>query len=532
MTKAGAYDVAGVVIAKNARSIMINDGTGSAMVFLYASKEADPRLATYSVGDYLEVKETLVDGDYQPNNGFYQFSVKATITKLTETAPAIPEAIALTSSIADGWKSVSKDASAQKIYKWKTTVGELKGFATTNLEGSSMTIEPAYVDSAVFTLTSGSTYDIEAVFAGYNTKYSYAAVMITKAVLAEEGGGGGETSTDKTVGDFVSGTGISKGVLYNVSGILEGKDSTDKYGNAYLSDPASKKSFKIYGCTTTASAFSGTKFTNPSDAVTTLASINNGDLVKMKVVYDEGYFGKAIMGVITDHSTPTATYPVSVKETSNGTVEPSKATATYGEKIALAITPSEGYVVSEVALNTLYGKTVLTDNEGYSFLATCSNEIEVSFVKNAAPSGATTYKMAENATDWGTSYAERTITLDAVAFNFSSGAYNKQKDWTAKLAILGKGPNDITITAPWDMSKVEVVGKVWGKDPSAVSLSYFVDETETKDTSASASFEADTSVTNEDFDVSTSATFSSKKAKLSLTGTDARVGIEKILITF
>lgn len=530
MTKAGTYDVAGVVIAKNSRSIMINDGTGSAMVFLYANKVADERLATYSIGDYLEVKETLTDGTYQPNNGFYQFSTGATISKLTETAPSVPEAVELTTSVADGWKTVTKDSSAQKLYKWESVAGEVNGYATLNLSGSSIAIEPMYLDSAVFTIVSGKTYNIEAVFCGYNTKNSYAAVMVTK--VSEVEGGDPAKPTAKTVSDFVDGNGVSEGTLYSVSGILEGKNDTDMFGNGYLSDPVSKKSMMIYGSTTTSSALSGTTFTNPKDAVTSLKDVHNGDLVTMTVVYGEDYYGKAIMGIITAHESTTTKYAVTVGTITNGTVVSDKETAAYGETVTLTITPSQGYILNELYVTTLYGVNVIKDGDSYTFLATSQNEVTANFVSDAAPTETTTYSFSEKASSWGNSYAEHYQKIGGVAFGFSSGNYSMYSGWSDKMAVLGKGAQDILITSPWNMSKVEVTGTTWNKDKVSLALSYYTDEGFITDDGTGASFVDDTELKSESVDISTSASFSTKQVKVSLTGDGARVGIESIIITF
>lgn len=57
-----------------------------------------------------------------------------------------------------------------------------------------------------------------------------------------------ETTLDK-LSDTNSG--LTAKTLYRATGIIEGLSHTDQYGNAYLTDPVSKKTVQIYGLTGT-----------------------------------------------------------------------------------------------------------------------------------------------------------------------------------------------------------------------------------------------------------------------------------------
>jgi hypothetical protein len=179
INKAGTYDVKGVVVAKNTKSFVLHDGKDGILVFLKA-------VPTQNIGDVVEISDTIVDGTYMPNNGCYQFTNTAKITTATGMYAA-PKATELTPTIVDGWKAASKasglcySTTEVKPYKWVGTAGMAGSYATTNLDGSTVNIEPAYLDSAAIPLVTGSRYEFEGYFIGYSNKYSYASVMLTKA---------------------------------------------------------------------------------------------------------------------------------------------------------------------------------------------------------------------------------------------------------------------------------------------------------------------------------------------------------------
>lgn len=198
-----------------------------------------------------------------------------------------------------------------------------------------------------------------------------------------------------TIADILGGTAV-EGTLYEVTGILEASEN-DKYGNAYLTDPETKSSIKIYGNTTTMSALSTTdgvtvSYKNPQDALTTLADIKDGDQITVNCVYEkfvptwnpQADPTHEILCVTTAHETPVdATYGITVAEgLENGTVTASVETAAYGADVTLTVTPSEGYAVGEVIVDHGYGTETIAPVEGaYSFKATAINNVSATFVE-------------------------------------------------------------------------------------------------------------------------------------------------------
>ena len=177
VTKAGAYNIRGVIVATNAKGFLVSDKTGTALVYLN-------RVPTeYKVGDYVSVSETLVAGDYQPNNGIWEFTKNATIKKLDSAAPTIDtSATPLTKEVADGWKSVTTVDPAKDVkkYSWTATCGVSGSFFTLNYAESDTVIEPFYAGSDI-KFEKDHTYILEGYFINYATKYKYAAVLFTKA---------------------------------------------------------------------------------------------------------------------------------------------------------------------------------------------------------------------------------------------------------------------------------------------------------------------------------------------------------------
>ena len=184
---------------------------------------------------------------------------------------------------------------------------------------------------------------------------------------------------------------------YIVSGILETKKDTDKYGNGYLTDPATGETIKIYGATTTESALAWNDvdtfaFTNPKDAVTTLADIHNGEYVTMKVVFEIDYNATPrIKGVITAHEAGITKYKASVEANDTCTVALSKTEElVYGEEIAVTVTPAtDGHVVKSAYVETAQGEKVsiidsLSENT-MKFKATVVNKVVVTCGEAAKP---------------------------------------------------------------------------------------------------------------------------------------------------
>lgn len=167
ITGEGDYFVKGVVAATCTKGYIVADDTAAIYVHVYDNADTIPEKDAY----------ISIKGSTSLYNGQLQFSTP-TITKITDTSdkPTLASAIDLTSSIADSLKT-STSVTDKKLYKWTTTVAKSGSYYTFNVAGSSTVIEATYT---TFTVSEGTTYDVEGYFAGYNTGYKYANFVFTK----------------------------------------------------------------------------------------------------------------------------------------------------------------------------------------------------------------------------------------------------------------------------------------------------------------------------------------------------------------
>ena len=194
-----------------------------------------------------------------------------------------------------------------------------------------------------------------------------------------------ETTVDKLAD--VSG-GLQVKTLYRATGIIENLDHTDAFGNAYLTDPVSKKTVQIYGLTGTNDdsvfnyqASSDSKFfVNPKDAVSSLKNVENGQLVTVRVGWCK--FGNAteIFGVLEKAEAATSKYAAHIDSFEHGTATTDKTEYAYGEKITLTVDPETGFVVNTIEVkNTQKASNAVTkiEDNKYSFNATCVNNVTI-----------------------------------------------------------------------------------------------------------------------------------------------------------
>lgn len=194
-----------------------------------------------------------------------------------------------------------------------------------------------------------------------------------------------ETTLDK-LSDTNSG--LTAKTLYRATGIIEGLSHTDQYGNAYLTDPVSKKTVQIYGLTGTNDdsvfdyeASSDSKFfKNPKDAITSLANVENGQLVTVRVGWCVFGAKAEIFGIVEKTETSTSKYAVGITSFEHGTATADKTEYAYGEKVTLTVAPETGYIVNTIeAKNTQKAGIAITDegNNKYSFAAACVNDVTI-----------------------------------------------------------------------------------------------------------------------------------------------------------
>lgn len=165
ITATGDYLINGVVSGTCSKGFTVTDATGTIFVFTSSNP-------TVALGDSVSI-----DGTVSTYNGAFQFS-KPTVTKLDDPlSVTIPDAIELTSTIADSLVKTSVAISDIVKYKWTTTVSKSGSNYLLNVDGSSTTIE-AYSYSG--TLEEGTTYELEGYYLGYsNGNNKYASVLLT-----------------------------------------------------------------------------------------------------------------------------------------------------------------------------------------------------------------------------------------------------------------------------------------------------------------------------------------------------------------
>lgn len=193
------YTVRGLVVAKNTRALVVSDGTDSVYVF-------DNSLPSqYNIGDYVEVT-----GGVTSYNKAFQFAYNGnpavSVTKLDEDpALTIPEATLLTTEIVNSWTTAEAFTTADiKEYTWTAVAGKSGNYDTLNLAGADVTIEPIGIDSDVYTIVTGKTYEVKAYFIGY---YNYASIVLTElkeVVIPVEGITIEANRTEVTVGQSVT----------------------------------------------------------------------------------------------------------------------------------------------------------------------------------------------------------------------------------------------------------------------------------------------------------------------------------------
>lgn len=296
--------------------------------------------------------------------------------------------------------------------------------------------------------------------------------------------------------------------LYEVTGILEDKSATDKYGNGYLTDATTGASIKIYGSTTTASAITFTDnalgFTNPKDAVTTLADYANGESVTLHCVYKYYYSTPEIMGIMTAHAATTNKYSITKETAENGTFVTDKETYSYGETVTVTATPASGYKVGSVEVKNAQDDSVVanvsaSDVNVYTFVASCVNNITVNFKEDSGASEYLTFDFETLTATSGDGYA-----TDKGDSSTAPASTSKELRLYCNAGATG-GVFYTTVTTSKDIASVTVSCYFSGKGTEAkTSADLFVSSTATFGTTAEASKEITaTSATDYTFTVTT-----------------------------
>lgn len=268
------------------------------------------------------------------------------------------------------------------------------------------------------------------------------------------------TPVNTTIDAILDGTTDDGNTIYQITGIIEGRDLTNEYGNAYLTDPETGSSIQLYGLSSNMSAFSmdGTtlKYTNLKDAATELTEVTNGSEVTVNVQWSANYHNA--YSVYVSHEASTATYDIEVAATENGTVAPSVETAAYGTEVTLTCTPNSGYAVDKVVLTNYKGNTTLAaeDDGTYKFTVAAKNLITVTFRDTSVQ----TLKATIDADTLGltSSYAEGTSNLSVDGTDVALSYEYLMKNSGNGAIQMNKGQSIIRNTAatPYEIDSVEL----------------------------------------------------------------------------
>lgn len=196
---------------------------------------------------------------------------------------------------------------------------------------------------------------------------------------------------------------------FSLSGVLEDFGSSP-YGNAYLTDPATGKSIRLYGFSNNEEhlTWGGTAYAWSGDN-TALDSfkdegeqyiVANGDLVTVKAIYSPFKGTPQLNALFVEKSEEVTTFTASVvDEDPHGEVLLSKTEGiAYGEEVTVTATPAAGFRLKSLKLVNAWNKE--TDiTETLKFNASAANKVVVTWEEASVPALTTVVDLkAEEAT--------------------------------------------------------------------------------------------------------------------------------------
>ena len=342
-------------------------------------------------------------------------------------------------------------------------------------------------EEGILDLTEIDYGSVEALKAGTVT-------LTATAVGAEEGTTVSDSITVNVseytyldIADFA--TAAEDGQIYAFSGILEDLDHSDQYGNAFVTDPATGATLKLYGSTTTESALTKDEsgaydYKNPKDAKTTLADYENGELVTGYGLWDGG-FGN-LSAIFTNHEADGTKYTASVStEIENGTATLDKsADLAYGETVTVTVAPAEGYVANSVVVETAYGQISAekTGETTFTFKATCKNVVKATFFKPVVGAISVDLTMSSgNLAAFGlsTQYTSATAEIQELTFEGTYMNVSKQTNWTEELLVLADRSDKVTAPEGGTLTitgktftSIEVTYRWWANADTTFAIQY------------------------------------------------------------
>ena len=199
----GDYTAAGVVVAKNARSFLLQDSTGAILVYLNA-------LPAVNVGD-----KVTVSGTTTTYGAAVQFGAGATVTANgTETVTA-PEAKALT--IAECEAYFAEGVTVSPLYITLTGTLQISGnYMNLNLEGTTKAVGSLTyaldADKEALTALDGKVIKVDGYLTGISSG-KYLNIMFTKYEAVTTPDDGGDDSSSEGEGEVTPPAGETEFVI-------------------------------------------------------------------------------------------------------------------------------------------------------------------------------------------------------------------------------------------------------------------------------------------------------------------------------
>lgn len=192
----GDYDLKGVVACLTSVGYVLDDGTGALYVYKTLAEG-------YQLGDYVSVNVTVA-----PYFSIWEATAVNSIAKAEGNAPTLAAPSALTSAMAETWKTLggAKDettaptTTASTIPLSLTAIAQVdsSGYTFFNVEGSTLKIEPSKLVDGI-TITTGVRYELVFYFGGYNSSKDFASIYVKSATAKYESVTGVSITGETTV---------------------------------------------------------------------------------------------------------------------------------------------------------------------------------------------------------------------------------------------------------------------------------------------------------------------------------------------
>jgi uncharacterized protein YjdB len=379
----------------------------------------------------------------------------------------------------------------------------------------------------------GDYVDLEGSFAAAGTYFAELKPTTITKLLA----------TDGFVTPTITAANIAASATATNADFFNGTNTAAKIVSVTNSEVTTKTSTSS-GTTTTRVYFAIDGYSKGSVTVSDPSKVTAGFYNFVGFLYkaSSGYCTVAVYNdTLTAATRPTAATKVTVTAensattiTQGGTVQLTAAEEPYG--LVDTVTWASNYAkvtVSPAGLVTAAADAVADTSVTITATSTATSTIKgtivLKVVAAVAPTGIVSYDLANSAKDFGTTYAAFSTTINNVSFSGSLMNYSHQSTWTSFLLVMAKTCTEFDISGMFAFTKVNLVGVNWGTDSTSLSIEYWDSSTSAYVADAGATFAK--SGTNDAISITTTSTFSTKKARIVKAGS-ARCGISTISLTY